>query len=724
MSDRESRLKDELKIKSNDVEMLRRQKAQLHSEIRELNSLSEVVLKVIRLTKNIHKSSTWKIGRFGVNLISRLTLRKPKADFMVEIGQIETELLDFAKLGHVEDDQELKHREGESNIASASVKRRYRKFDTKLESKIKLGLNDYVSSNPDIRSVTVSIVMPTHNRAHTLARAIDSVVAQEHKSWELIVVDDGSTDNTDEVLEIYSNERRIKFHKIRKSGVGSARNVALENATGDIISFLDSDNEWYPDYLTLTVASLKKNDACIAYSGLELTTGEEIVGYRGDKFDYAACLVGNYVDLNCFSHRREVFSANRFDIGLKRYNDWDYILHVTKGQHVSYIPFVGVKYFINASEDQISLKEPFVYRKLVSAIHSSRSELDTEARPSVMQVLEDLSLSFGFRVATKDSLSPSYDFRAAQGLRQALERRGHSVHIYYSEERVLENQHDIVLSIRGSDYHPPIKGMLNVVWSIGDPASTGLDELDEFDMIFVASRSFQKMLQLDLGRSVYYLPNATDRSQFFYSCSSEPGIASEFVYIGDAGDEESQSVKHAQYAQLPLSVYGNGWVDIIPAESHKGSWLRQEDERPLYANSLGVLLEQSKEHNDYGYVDGMVFDGLASGASVLTEFSYELDSLLSNTVAMYSDSATFTQAVEMSRSIASNPEVQTEISSLMLNVHSYDNRARTFSESINSFIANRPIDQQCNQQLSVFSQAVNSMLSGKESLAERLFNKR
>lgn len=95
-----------------------------------------------------------------------------------------------------------------------------------------------------------SIVLATYNRAYCIDKAIKSVLKQNFKNWELIIVDDGSTDNTDEVVSKFLNDKRIKYIKLEKnSGVNVARNNGYKIALGEWIFDLDSDNELTNDGL-------------------------------------------------------------------------------------------------------------------------------------------------------------------------------------------------------------------------------------------------------------------------------------------------------------------------------------------------------------------------------------------------------------------------------------------------------------------------------------------
>ena len=113
----------------------------------------------------------------------------------------------------------------------------------------------------------VSIIMPSYNTAKFIEQTIKSVLAQTYTNWELIIVDDCSTDNTDKVVSSFLSDNRIRYYKNKvNSGAAVSRNRALREANGKWIAFLDSDDLWLPEKLEKQINFMKKNDYHFSYT--------------------------------------------------------------------------------------------------------------------------------------------------------------------------------------------------------------------------------------------------------------------------------------------------------------------------------------------------------------------------------------------------------------------------------------------------------------------------
>lgn len=137
----------------------------------------------------------------------------------------------------------------------------------------------------------ISIIMPSYNTANYISESINSVIRQTYKNWELIIVDDCSTDNTDEIVNKFLKDERIKYLKNEKnSGAAISRNKALREAKGRWIAFLDSDDLWVQEKLEKQINFMEENNYIFTYTDYRIklngkwlpyiNTGPDIVNKR------------------------------------------------------------------------------------------------------------------------------------------------------------------------------------------------------------------------------------------------------------------------------------------------------------------------------------------------------------------------------------------------------------------------------------------------------------
>ena len=124
------------------------------------------------------------------------------------------------------------------------------------------------------KEALVSIIMPAYNCEDFIGITLDSVINQTYQNWEVIVVDDCSTDNTAKLVQEYvKKDNRIKYHKLDKnSGAAVARNKAVDLANGKYMAFLDSDDVWFPEKLTKQIGYMEENAytfTCTSYTKID-----------------------------------------------------------------------------------------------------------------------------------------------------------------------------------------------------------------------------------------------------------------------------------------------------------------------------------------------------------------------------------------------------------------------------------------------------------------------
>jgi len=192
--------------------------------------------------------------------------------------------------------------------------------------------------------IGVSVIIPTFNRGYIVTEAIESVLSQSYKDFEIIVVDDGSTDNTREVLDPYRD--RIRYFYQENKGVAGARNKGIEASRGEFIAFLDSDDIWLPEKLGRQVDYLNTHtDIGMVYSRYWREyedTGKRKLRpkkkYLKDGYIYTQVLFRYLIWIGTVMLRRSCFEiVGRFDVSLASAEDKDMLLRVARHYRVGLI---------------------------------------------------------------------------------------------------------------------------------------------------------------------------------------------------------------------------------------------------------------------------------------------------------------------------------------------------------------------------------------------------
>lgn len=204
---------------------------------------------------------------------------------------------------------------------------------------------------------TVSVIIPTYNYARFLREAIDSALAQTHPALEIIVVDDGSTDETPQILAGYGD--RIRAIRQNNLGVGAARNTGIAAARGEYLSFLDSDDIWQPRKLEMEIARFEAdpslgmvhcgaesfdaagNTLLVSLTGMEGWIASELL--RLDRQVITAPGSGMIVP------KRVAEEIGGYDDRLQPSEDWDFCYRVAARYRVGFVGEVLVRYRLHGN---------------------------------------------------------------------------------------------------------------------------------------------------------------------------------------------------------------------------------------------------------------------------------------------------------------------------------------------------------------------------------------
>jgi glycosyltransferase involved in cell wall biosynthesis len=190
----------------------------------------------------------------------------------------------------------------------------------------------------------VSVIIPNFNNSNYIAKAVQSVIDQTYSPYEIVVVDDGSTDDSREVIGSFGNQVRYIWQE--NQGLGGARNTGIFAAGGDFVGLLDADDQWQPDYLERMVALMNQHPEAAVYycqaQGMD-SDGHHLPQFFGgppipaDQM-YPTLLRANFLIPSTILMRRSiVLNAGLFDQQLRSCEDWDLWLRILPEIH-----FVGI----------------------------------------------------------------------------------------------------------------------------------------------------------------------------------------------------------------------------------------------------------------------------------------------------------------------------------------------------------------------------------------------
>jgi glycosyltransferase involved in cell wall biosynthesis len=242
-----------------------------------------------------------------------------------------------------------------------------------------------IESNKD---PLVSVIIPTHNRARLVARAIESVLNQTYKHLEIIVVDDASTDNTKEVIAGYDDPRISYLLNERNIKAPASRNRGIKIAKGQYISFLDDDDELLPQKIEKQVSKFleAKKNVGVVYCGYCFVTADSgdtlnatYPKYKGNVYSemLLSCLMASHTLLI----KKESFEmAGLFDEDLPSCQDWDMWIRLSKITDFDFIPEALAKVYVHGSQISTDLSAKIRARTAIL----QKYEKELEQNPDIL----------------------------------------------------------------------------------------------------------------------------------------------------------------------------------------------------------------------------------------------------------------------------------------------------------------------------------------------------
>lgn len=223
----------------------------------------------------------------------------------------------------------------------------------------------------------VSIIIPTYNREKTIETAVRSVLNQNYDNIEVIVVDDGSTDRTIEILESLHSDKLIILKNDKNRGACYSRNRGIEVSSGDYIAFQDSDDIWVPNKLETCISVLEKGECDFVFHQVicKNVKGEPITpiyDFNNSKDKLLHVLIKGCGNTQSMIGKRECFESVKFDESLPRSQDWELMIRIVEKYKVYFIEKPLVEYYMMDDSISKSSEKGFIALDIIEKKHYRR----------------------------------------------------------------------------------------------------------------------------------------------------------------------------------------------------------------------------------------------------------------------------------------------------------------------------------------------------------------
>jgi len=495
--------------------------------------------------------------------------------------------------------------------------------------------------SPPRRPVKVSVVMPLYNRAGYTAKALQALAGHTTGDFELILIDNASTDQTRTLLAGLGGD--VAVHRNHDNlGFAKACNQGALLARGEIVVFLNNDTEVQPGWLHALVDELDANpctgvcggrllypDGTVQHAGVAV--GRDLVpmhvhrGLPGGDPKVMERREFPIVTGACMAVRREEFlRLGMFDEAfVNGHEDIDLCMRYARaGKRVIYRPDCVVTHHESVSDGRMDHRQ----ENLARTMNKWRYDLVQDDFTYGVRLAERKTpgepLVFALKIGPPDRTADNWgDIYFAEDMAKALYRAGHECRIHYLDEWGRGDLDvDVVIHLAGLSKYRPKPWNVNIMWLLNHPEMHDHDDMNRYDAVLPASTAYAGKLAGELDVLVKPLLQATNPERF-----RPQGAKPQFdmVFVGNQVSQAGHGGRRIVAAMLPLkrslAVWGQGWDGILPTGVWQGCFVPNEELPEVYAKGRLVLNDHQPGMREHGFVNNRVFDATACGCVVLSD---------------------------------------------------------------------------------------------------------
>ena len=533
-------------------------------------------------------------------------------------------------------------------------------------------------------SPKVSVIVPTYNRRQSLESAIASILNQTYRDLEVVVVNDAGTDVEDLVERLNTSGNIVYLRHARNKGLAAARNTGIRAAHGKYIAYLDDDDIYYPDHIERLVASLETTDYRVAHtqacrSHQEKRDGHYVETHRTTPYatdvTHEKLLVCNLVPVLCVMHEKSCLDeVGCFDETLPTHEDWDLWIRMSRQYEFLHIPRVTaevtwrtdgttmtsqrVREFLTVPEIVYNKYRQFVADKpYIAALQAKRLQLlrgqsedpqsqatDCRTAPAGEESAERTDgvqacvpsrgsvLNIAVKICTPSRDESLWgDTWFGYGLAKALWKAGHQGEVHFRDEWDKPDRDiDVAIHVKGLTQYTPKPNCLNVMWVISHPELHSPEQLNQFDVVFCASRKYCEYIAPKIRVPCFYLPQATD-DEIFRPLDPGPAKDIDVLFVGNNYCRQRRrpiiNDLFAAGGDYDLWVIGLGWRGYIDEKYLKADHLHPQELPTLYSRAKIVLNDHHETMRQWGFINDRTYNLAAVKAFQICTHVEGLDEL-------------------------------------------------------------------------------------------------
>ena len=224
----------------------------------------------------------------------------------------------------------------------------------------------------------ISVVIPCYNQAPYIAETLQSVIAQSYKNLEIIIINDGSTDKSPEIVKSFeAKHKNIKVFNIENGGVSKARNLGIEKASNELIFLMDGDDTINEEYIEKLYAEFENDSETIISIGKAAYFGNHAGEWTFPKFTMKKMLHGNIIFCGLMFKKQDWERAGKFDENLKYREDWDFFIRLSNlnPNKIKQVDYLGFNYRLTGNGRDTNLKDHNLLQEINLYIYNKNKDL-------------------------------------------------------------------------------------------------------------------------------------------------------------------------------------------------------------------------------------------------------------------------------------------------------------------------------------------------------------